>query len=176
MNRMEVFLLIIILTVIISLSVQTVSTRVQYKNSLTITVEYFPIRLILYNFRKKKKKTKLKKRIKQFRFFLIPTLNATRFLLKHSDTKVFSLQLSSLNFEEPHQIFLFFKLENLGIDYILATLFSLSKNLSVISDDYDISDTPLDLEFSVKLYTVPLAFFVLIFSVLKNIGRKKKFV
>ena len=179
MYRIEVFFSLVIAIIVILIFTQTISARVQYKDNLTVTLEYFPLRLILYNFSKRKKKIKLKRQIKRLRFFLIPILKTTRFLLMRSDTKVFSLDIPSVKIEEPHLIFLLGQIKMLGAFYVMSSLFTMSKNFyafSPLQSTENGTTFPIDFEFSTRLYNIPLAFCILIFFSIKNIGRNKKIV
>lgn len=175
MNRIEVFLIPVLAITLILLFTQSISLRVQYTDKLSFTVEYFPFRLILYDFKNRKKKIKLKRQLKRFSFFLVPISKSTRFLLRHSTTEFFSLQFNVITSSEPHRLFLYNELKRLGSDYIKTTLFSLSKRFYTRIDRCD-PPIPLDIEFSTRLYNIPLALFILLFFSIKNIGRNKKIV
>ena len=175
MNRIEVFLLPILSITLILIFTQSISLNLQYTDKLTLSIEYFPFRHILFNFKKRKKKIKLKRQLKRFSFFLLPISKSTRFLLKRSTTEVFSLQFTSLTPFDPHRFFLYCELKRLVSDYISSALFLTSKHFYTRASRHD-QPIPLDIEFSTKLYNIPLAFFILLFFSIKNIGRKKKIV
>ena len=65
-----------------------------------MTLEYFPLKLILYDFGKpKKQKKKLIKRTKRLLFFLAPTVKSINFLLNRSYLEIFDLSFDKSDVE-----------------------------------------------------------------------------
>lgn len=169
--------------IVLMLLLQRVSVRITRLNTLTVSIEYFPLKLVLYDFNKIKiKKRRLRKRAKRMVFFLNPILKSIRYLLKRAKISLKAFPSYEQIFDEPHTFFLIRAIENSLKSYILSTLISQAPqtNTTNFSDSYEAKEqslsTKLDLELSTKLYQVLLTPLVFIFFSIKKKGRTKGIV
>ena len=117
MNLAEIFFPTLTAIALILILCQKVTVRIILSQELIIEIEYFPAKLILYNFGKKpkqKKKHTLIKRLKILTNLSTPTLSAIRFLLKRSDVQVPSYSIRHNSYASLHREIILRELERLG--------------------------------------------------------------
>ena len=176
----EIFLFTSLSLILLLLSFQRVFIRIVFSGKAEVIIEYFPIKLILYNFLKRtrrKKKRKFIKSTKRALFFIAPVLRTLAFLLNKSTVKIYSLDGFLPEGAEPHRIFITKELSSLLSSYIYALFYSFSKETA--KDDIHKSENTsanFDIQLSTRLYNVVLSGFVFIFLSIKKKGRIKKFV
>lgn len=178
MYRAEIFLVANLSIIIVLLLYQPLSFRITFLGNTTLTIEYFPLKLILYNFQKRKNtKKKLIKQTKRLLFFLQPILKSVYFLLKRSNAKIYRFSLPTASTNEPHTFFISHEIANLLKSYIYSALYYLTNSMHKTKDSEKNEEiTAFDLQVTTRLYNVALAFFALVFFSLKKKGRNKKFV
>ena len=177
MYKTEVLLVLIIILIMTMFLWQTISLRINFSSLSTVTIEYFPIKLILYSFcKRKKRKRKLIKQTKKLLFFLSPIFKSVNFLLERSNLKIFSFSPPHSKSKEPHRYFLSKEINSLSKLYICSILYANSKLSYTDTADGNFSDNDdyiFDFEITTRLYNVFLAFSVLIFYSIKKRGKKK---
>ena len=156
---------------------QTLSMRISLSTHAFVTIEYFPLKILLYNFRiRKKRKRKLIKQTKKLLFFLSPIYKSLIFLTKKSDVKIYNISLSELKSTEPHSYFLYRKIISLSEAYIYSLLYAISKSAHAVNNESVSEDNGtaiIDFEITTRLYNVFLATAVLTFYSIKKKGIKK---
>lgn len=180
MSFEKIFLFLPLALILLLLFLQKVFIRFAFSPRTEVIIEYFPLKLILYNFFKKTKRKKKKKLIKSTKraiFFFTPLLKSLNFLLNKSAVKIYRALPLPHESEDPHKIFVTGEVSTLFISYIHALFYSLSKE-TVTEDVYqaEISATNFDVQLSTRLYNVVFASFVFIFFCIKKKGRIEKFV
>jgi len=176
MYRAEIFLVTIVILIIFMLLYQAISFRITLKQNLCVTIEYFPLKILLFNFQKKKiKKEKLIKQTKRLLFFLSPLLKSVNFLLRKSEISVYNLSFSQNKSDEPHNYFIYREISALSKIYLYSLLNAISKNTNVATSDFSENQNPstLDFQLETKLYNIFSSIAVLIFYSIKKKGKKK---
>jgi len=139
MYRAEIFLVTIVILIIFMLLYQAISFRITLKQNLCVTIEYFPLKILLFNFQKKKiKKEKLIKQTKRLLFFLSPLLKSVNFLLRKSEISVYNLSFSQNKSDEPHNYFIYREISALSKIYLYSLLNAISKNTNVATSDFSV--------------------------------------
>ena len=177
MHKAEVFLIIIITVIMLMLICQTISVRIRIRPTTTVSVEYFPIKILLYNFGKMKiKKRKLAKQTKRLLFFLPPILKSFNFLLARAKVKFFQFSFFDPSSSEPHSYYLSQELASLSKTYIYSLLYAVTKSNYELNSEFlseNENTANFDFELTTRLYNVFLALIVLIFYSIKKRGKKK---
>ena len=177
MNELEILILPLILLIVFMLLCQTMSTRIVFFDDITITVEYFPFKLWLYNFKNQKiSKRKLKKTFKRLHFFQNSILKSATFLFKRTKITVFDLNLPATRSKEPHDFFIRNRLSALSKIYLITLLYSLSDTDKDAFNTFlseKSSDLKMDVSFTIRVYNLVLAYVILVFSAIKRRGIKK---
>ena len=176
MYRAEIFLVIIISLTVIMLLCQNLSIRITMSDKSYVTIEYFPIKILLYNFSKRKiRKKKLIKQIKRLLFFLAPTLKSIRFLIKRTVVTVYDISFPDSKSDQPDNYFLTKNLSDLLCVYIYSILYSVPKSAYVYpsTQNRDNKVRHFDFEITARLYTFISVFAVLIFYSIKKRGMQK---
>ena len=181
MSYAGILLFVNISIVFLMILLQTITLRVTRYDKTTVAIEFFPLKLILYNFGKNKKKRSFKKRLKRLRIFLFPAAKALRFLLKRAKIVLKELPSYEQKSSEPHHFFIINAAENIIKSYIICTLTYNSKDATidnnyVSSNDFESISTVFDLELSINLYNLLLANLVFIIYSIKKKGRNKRIV
>ena len=180
MSLEKIFLFLTLTLILLFLFLQKVFIKVAFSPKAEVIIEYFPIKLILYNFfkrTKRKKKKKLIKSTKRAIFFLSPFLKSLNFLLNRSAIKIYRALPFPQEIEEPHKIFITDEVSALFISYIHAFFYSISKE--TVTEDLcqtESASTNFEVKLSTRLYNVVFSGFVFIFLSIKKKGRIKKFV
>ncbi len=183
MSSAGILLLINISIVFLMMLFQKISLRITRYDRLTIAIEYFPLRLLLYNFGKnKRRKKRLSKRLKRLAFFLVPTTKAILFLFKRSKIVLNELPSYEQRINEPHRFFIADTAEKLLKSYLFYALSYQFKETNVdticilLAENSQSISTGIDMELSTRLYNLLLANFVFIFFSIKKKGRNKEIV
>ena len=179
MSFAKIFLLLTLLLILLLLSFQTVFIRIAFSPKAMVAIEYFPFKLILYNFLKKnreKKKRKLMKSAKKAVFFFVPSLKALSFLMQKSTVQVLNFNTPDSKSEEPHRIFVTQEFSNLLNCYAYAVLFSAFKDIANEPGYQNETTADFDIQISTRFYNVVFSGIVFIFLAIKKKGRIKKFV
>ena len=180
MQNAEIFLILTIVLIFLLLLFQTVSVRIENTSGLKVTIEYFPIKLTLYNFLKTKiKKKKLIKRAKRLLFFLSPFIKALTFLLQRTSSKILSIDFPEKADEHPHKAFIVNQIEAAIVTCIYSFLYHFTKTTSVESILYTTpKDTVIlfDFEFKTRFCNVIFAFSVFLFYLINKKGRNVNIV
>ena len=176
MYRTEIFFTLITVSIAILLLCQLVSVRIVLSENPYVTIEYFPIQIHLYNFKKMKiKKEKLLKRTRRLLFFLYPLSKSLSFLLKKAKIKIYKFSINGDFLKEPHDYFLSYELKSLIRLYLTSILDLTSKSVKFapLSNDEESSDfSTFDFELHLRLYNILLTAFVMIFCSIKKKGKK----
>ena len=175
MYRAEIVLIIIVSLTVIMLLCQNLSVRFTFSDKSCVTIEYFPFKILLYNFKKRKiRKKKLIKQTKRLLFFLAPTLKSIRFLFRRTAVTVYDISVPTAKSDQPDSYFLTKNLSDLLYVYIYSVLYYVPKS-AYVSDTQPIDGTKLhfDFEITAGLYTFISAFAVLIFYSIKKRGMQK---
>jgi hypothetical protein len=175
----EGLLILTIILILILLLFQKISFRIFFSELLTVEIEYFPIKLILYNFKRRKKPTKrLKKKIKRFFNLSIPITKSALKFFKRAEIRLYDLNL--LNDSGAPHIQAFKSTFNDALEsYLSAFLYSLFKFSAVNSEESDSKRSSIvsfDFEITARFYNLIFSFFVFIFFLIKNKGRNQKIV
>lgn len=176
MNEIEILILPLVFLIAFMLLNQTLSTRITFFDDMTVSVEYFPFRLLLYDFKNRKiPKRKLKKKLKKLRFFQSSIPQTLRFLLERTNIKIFELNLPPPKTNEPHHYFIRSGLYDVSIVYILTLLYSLSSSKENFNSIFSkkSSEFKIDLMLTTRLYNLALAYIILVFSTIKRRGIKR---
>lgn len=176
MNEIEILILPLVFLIAFMLLNQTLSTRITFFDDMTVSVEYFPFRLLLYDFKNRKiPKRKLKKKLKRLRFFQSSIPQTLRFLLERTNIKIFELNLPPPKTNEPHHYFIQSGLYDVSIVYILTLLYSLSSSKENFNSIFSqkSSEFKIDLMLTTRLYNLALAYIILVFSTIKRRGIKR---
>ena len=178
MYQAEIFLWPIIVAILILFLFQSLTFRITILHRLTLSIEYFPITLILYNFKlKKRSRKKLMRQTKRFLFFLSPMIKAARFLLSRSDAKIFDLSLLSSDQSEPHSYYLSRELSDISKIHLCTLMFALTRSTENVNfQSNENSEKSFDLEITTRFYNLTLAFFAFIFYCINKLGRNKRIV
>ena len=185
MTLVEVLVFLLLTIAAILLLSTEISLRIYRIKTSIIEIEYFPIRLILYNFlkisRQKSKNhsvKKLKRRLSLFK----PSLLSLSFLIKKSAISVRSFTIGDGDERNPHRIAIKKEAERLLKDYLIVFSYTFFKE-SEFSQNRDLSpykensSTPnFDFLISTSLWCVILSFFVFIYHLIRNKGGKRKIV
>ena len=173
MYQTEIFLCGTIFVILILLFCQSLSFRICVSEKTTVSIEYFPFILFLYNFTKRKRrKRSILKRTKRLIFLFTPLMRALRFLLTHSKTKIFSISFPTSKSDEPHNYFISNKLSDISELYVSSLIYALTKSTIIFPSAYEKTDKKtLDLELTTKFYNLTFAFFAFIFFCIKKKGR-----
>ena len=167
MYQTEIFLLSSLGIILTMLLCQTLSIRISFADRALVAIEYFPIKILLYNFSKRKKrKRKLIKETKRLLFFLFPVFKSVNFLLNRSKVKIIALSFSESENSEPHRYFVSSEIAALSKTYINSIIYSVSKSAYTLyqTDNSKIEDvSAFDIEFTTRFYNVISAIAVLIF-------------
>ena len=176
MHRAEIFLVTIVILIIFMLLYQSISFRITLKQNLCVTIEYFPLKVLLFNFKKKKiKKEKLIKQTKKLLFFLSPLLKSANFLISKSEISVYNISFSQNPKDEPHNYFIYQQIKALSRIYLCSLLDAISKSTNIVTSDFSENQnlTTLDFQLETKLYNIFSSIAVLIFYSIKKKGKKK---
>lgn len=177
MQQTEVFLALVITAIVFMLLCQTLSVRICVSSESSISIEYFPLKILLYNFgKRKKKKRKLIKQTKKLLSFFTPILKSANFFLERTRVKIISLSLPEPRSDQPHRYFLSNEITSLSTIYIYSLIYAVSKSAyiasaGIISENEDI--TNLDVELTTRFYNVLLSGIVLLFWSIRKKGIKK---
>ena len=178
MQNAEIFLIVTSILIFFLLLFQSLSVRIEFNKRLFVTIEYFPLTLMLYDFQKRKiKKKKLIKQTKRLLFFLSPFLKALTLLIKRTDTKILRLNLFDIESEEPHSICLADNVEGAINSYIYALFYLLSRSSTMTHDcaSSTSKDSPrFVFEFTTSFCNVIFAFLAFLFYSICKKGRKIK--
>lgn len=182
MSLAETLLLVDLSILLLMILFQTVSFKIVRSEKATVIIEFFPLRLVLYNFGKNKRKIRFKKRLKRFNFFLVPSVKSINFLLKRTKILLYELPSFKQKGTEPHRFFMLQTTEILIKSLLFCALNHQFKRTEMLencfssADDSSQSSTDFNLELSTKLYNLLLATLVFIFFSIKKKGRSKKVV
>ncbi len=176
----EGLLILTIVLILILLLYQKISFRLAFSESFTVEIEYFPIKLILYNFRKSRKaKRKLRKKLKRLLSLSMPiTKSALRFF-RRADVKLYDLKLLDSDDAEPHIHSVKLTLINAFETYLHSFFYSLFRTSTVYSGGIENSKKSIisfDFEVTARFYNLIFAFFIFIFFLIKKKGGNQKIV
>lgn len=180
MQNLGIFLALTVVSILFLLLSQAITVTINFNRKLSVSIDYFPIKLILYNFRKRKKrKKKLIKHTKRLLFFLSPLLKSFVFLLKKSDVNFEKPNIVSVIDLPPDKSFIGENTEKMISSFLLVFFYSISKNTTLKEESLynNITDTPsFNFEFSTRFYNLLFAFLVFLYYLVMKKGRNVKIV
>ena len=180
MQNAEMFLILTLSLIFLLLIFQTVTVRIENLSGLEITIEYFPLKLTLYNFFKTKiKKKKLIKRTRRLLFFLSSIMKAVAFLLRRTTTKIATLDFIEAKNNDPYQICLTDNIEAAIATYIVSFFYSFTKSTSIEPSRLKTNKSSIilfDLKFKTRFCNVIFAFLVFLFYLINKKGRNVNIV